>query len=645
MNIFLLYPTVLFLSLFHTNLVFSQEPIKEYKIPDFFIAESTAKIEGSFDGNSENTLIFFEKGEFLFEASIISESKTEVTINTPVEKGNYNLIIDEATTDALVQFPVHVFLLQLDIGKTSLQRGEQSELRIRIDGVQEYTKPILLTVSNKSPQTISLPNSNFETYTLVNNSVEPFLTKEIIVSGIKTGPFNLVVEAEPENNLVTYDWEQLRRKWVKEFEGSETNVKQTVSTDEKVESSPTTKSSVTKSGYDNPDNPSDSTVCTCTIKKNTSHGLSNTTYTITKAMEDKALAEAFRKKGIQFPKKDSNNFSGHNIPIVPGSAYATGFGDVVGAYSNAVANSWGKKPANGSFAPNNFETEDIAAKSSAFGRHEITISPGKNEWSLVIGVAAVKSSTQANAIDQLEFERELMKEFGRGEAATRSVFGIIGTLTNPIGSLIEDVVGAVYDVTGVTKWRKKKATTNSNASAFAETLYLVKVNNSKGMINKSSRAYRRAKIVRPTTKKTKIEVQKSSKESERKKEGNIIVSGQHPTKVVSTINAGAKVRCGALGNGIAESGVDSKTAVCIVGFCVSNDGALKMEYIYDSGVFALDKKGKEVADNKTNKLDKEVDDFFVKLEKQLNGKTASEMRNTIKNDVKNNLQKLFEEWW
>ena len=630
---------------------YSQKLDVKYTVPDFFVAESTAKIKGNFDNDKENTLIVFENSDNIFEAEIISENESEVTIKTPDEAGLYNLLIDEGLSGIIVESVARVISLDLEIGKTNLQKGEETVLEIIVNGIEGYTKPIEVSIKNNSPEIIDLANYNSRIFTITNSTGVPTVSESVQVTGIKRGQFNIKVDFIPDEILVSYDWEKLNEQWEKEFKaalnGTEdqlSNAKKATRADEK--NHPITTTSGRKKKYEFPDSPKDSTLCNCGIEPFISHSSRNSTYTITKAMEDKKIAELFRKQGVKFPKKDKNNFSGQNISIVPGSAFATGYGDVVGGWANALATSWGKKPKNGSYAPNNINTESIEANSTAFGDHIITITPAKNEWSHVIGIAAVKTSTQAKAVDPVEFDRKLMKEFGRGKGEIAFINDVYGAITGkPFATMIADALTAIFHVTGITKRHNKiKPTTNTNVSADAKSTYLVKVNETEKSIKKYSRAYRRAKIVRPTFKDTKIVTRKSSQKLEKFKEGKIVVSNEHRTKVQATIKARARVRCKATGNGFSTSGIASKTAVCVVGFCVNEYGALKMDYIYDSGVFILSKNGKEIAETETAKFDEKINDFFKNMEKQLNGKSTLEIKQLIKNDVKDDLTDIFENW-
>ncbi len=641
--------STLFLSLvFNASTLFGQEINDEFTIPDFFISESSAKIKGAFDGNTENTLVLFEKNDEVFEASILKESSGEITVLTPEGLGIYSLFVEESGYNTFIECPARIVTLDLNIGKTNLLNGEKTKLEIVINGVENYVKPIEVIVKNKSPKTVALPNGTTETITLENSTGKSSVGKNIQITGIKRGTFNIEVEVVPDDKLISYDWEKLYKQFEEELRNAldnpeENTIGNQTTKAEEVPNFLTTTTSGTKKPNEETGTP-DSTTCNCDIKPLVSHKLGNTIYTLTKAMEDQKLAKAFRKAGITFPKKNDENFKGQNIPIVPGSAYATGYGDIVGGYANAIATSWGKKPENGTFAPDNFNTEDIEARANIYGRHVVKVTPAPGEWSLVIGVATVSAHTQANAIDPVEFDRKLMKEVDRGKGELEVVATIFGIITDPVGNLVGDIANAILVVTGGKKLRKSWATTNTDVNAVAEASYFVKVNENKGKIRKYSRAFRIAEIVRPTFKDTKIVQQSSSKNLEKFKEGKIIVSDSHPTEVSAIIKGAARVRCKATGNGFSESGVGSKTAVCIVGFCVNEDGALKIKRIHDSGVFVISKTGKEIADAQTTQLEEKLDTFFNNLEKQLEGKSASAIKQVIENDVEDGLITIFENW-
>ncbi len=644
-----LFPLVFICFVFSLQSLFSQEVESSFTIPDFFVSESSAKIKGTFDENTENTFVLFEKGDNMFEASIIKETANEITVLTPEGLGIYKLTVEEDGNNTFIECPTRIVQLELSIGKTNLLNGEKTELEIVLSGIENYLKPIEVIVKNNSPTTVALPNGIPEVLVFENSEGQGTMAKNIQITGIKRGTFNIGVEVKPDDKLVSYDWEKLNERWEKEMKalieetGNENNESKTTET-KKEENYPTTTTSGQKRPKENTDTPEDSTSCNCEIKKSIKHHKGNTIYTLTKAMENKKLAESFRKAGIKFPKENDENFKGQNVPIVPGSAYATGYGDIVVGYANAIATSWGKKPKKGTFAPENFNTEDIEASASVQGTHIVTVTPAPGEWSFVIGVVAASAATQANAIDPVEFDRKLMKEFDRGKGKVGAVATIFGIIFTPISNIVEDIANAILEVSGGNKLRKSWATTDTDVNAVAEVNYLVSVNEHKNKIHNYSRAFRKAKIVRPTYKDTYIKRLNSSKNLEKRKEEKIIVTNHHPTQISAIIKGAARVRCKAIGNGFSESGVASKTAVCIVGFCVNEDGAFRIKHLFDSGMFVPSKNGKEMAEAETTKIEGKIYDYLAKLEKQLNGKSASSIKRVIKNDVENDLIAILKRW-
>ncbi len=634
-----LFPLIFICFVFTLQPLFSQEIESSFTIPDFFVSESSATIKGVFDGNTENTFVLFEKDDNMFEASIIKETANEITVLIPEGLGIYNLTIQEAGNNTFIECPARIAQLELSIGKTNLLNGEKTELEIVLSGIENYLKPIEVIVKNNSPNTVALPNGTPEVIIFENSEGQGSMAKNIQITGIKRGTFNIGVEVKPDDKLVSYDWEKLNERWEKKLKaiieetGNENNESKTTET-KKEENYPTTRTSGKRRSKENTDTPEDSTSCNCKIRRSINHVKGNTIYTLTKAMEDKKLAESFRKAGIKFPKENDKKFKGQNVPIVPGSAYATGYGDIVVGYANAIATSWGKKPKKGTFAPENFNTENIEARASVQGTHIVTVTPAPGEWSFVIGVVAASATTQANAIDPVEFDRKLMKEFDRGKGEVGAVATIFGIIVSPISNIVEDIANAVLEVTGGNKLRKSWATTNTDVNAVAEVNYLVSVNEHKDKIHKYSRGFRKAKIVRHS----------SSKKLEKFKEGKIIVSNHHPTQVSAIIKGTARVRCKAIGNGFSESGVASKTAVCIVGFCVNEDGAFKFKPLFDSGMLVPNKNGKEMAEAETTKIEEKIYDYLDKLEKQLNGKSASSIKQVIENNVEDDIIRILKKW-
>lgn len=725
------FTLVIFLAFVLPSHVSGQNQQVEYTIPELFIAASTADIKGEFDGNHENTVILFETEDMAYEAEIVKESAEGISIKTPPLPGTYNLIIDEATADFYIEEAVKVAEMELAIGKTNMRRGQKTQLSIQIKGIKGYTRPIIVEVKNKSPETITLPNGDFERIEIINETGQNSVRKELEVRALTRGGFDIEVNMVPEEILVHYDPEQLLKEMNEELNDSlfvtynpitdtfkyirdliadnyhpeqdasypyhneeeiikelskllnqpAGNENQTQKGNEpttanklqnwlkeflknypldSLRSTPTgetTGGPTTTSGrpkYPGDDGgKKDSTVCNCGINGKITHKLTKS-FAITKDLKKADIAKKLQDKGLRFPEKDESGFKGEHVDLMPGMAYATAFGDVVGGYANAVANMWGREVEGGQAPKINFETEYIYAVSSTKGDHYIEITPAPGEWSQVIGFAAVSTSTKAKAIDPVEFERKLMMEFSRGKEVVDFVYTVYGFVTlggkvQALISVFSDLFSAVMDVSGGSDYRKKRYTTDAYAYGYARSKYHVKVNSKSKGIKKSSKSYRSAKINKHLSleelgKATNIEKGQSSKKQEAPKQKTVYVTDRHPTKVSAVVTGNARVSCEATGNGFAESGIETKTAVCVIGFCVNSEGAMKMQELHDSGMFVLNNDGEDIAKSETEEFDKKMNQYFQELSGKLKGKSKEGIENYINNNVEDEIKELIEDW-
>ncbi|WP_297088738.1 hypothetical protein [uncultured Draconibacterium sp.] len=715
--------SIIFLILPQAN---AQNSLAGYQLPELFVANSNAEIKGNFHDEKEDISIFFEKDELPYPAEILTKTDSTLTIKTPERQGIYHLFIDAVSANTFIEETVRVVEMELSIGKTNMRRGQKTQLNIRLNGLENYTRPIAIEVKNLSPSTIKLPAGTSETVVIYNEEGANTVDKQLEITAIKRGDFDIEVNLNPDERLVYYDPEQLKKEMDKAIEDSsfyqvlppadtlafikdffkdnyswhpepnipydhekmmkelakliqdasdETNknglgyildlLKQflkyhpidTLKTSQNGEESggPTTTSG--KPRYPTDDGgKKDSSVCTCGISGAIYHALPNKCYTLTSILEKDEVIRKFRDGGIQIPQKGSDGFRGENLSIIPGTAYSASYGDIVGGYANGIANMWGKEVEDYKAHSMNFETDYIATKAKAKGNHYIEIKPAANEWSYVVGVASVSTATNAKAIDPVEFERKLMKEFGRGKRTAELGFTIFsiataGTSAKLIDDICQLLIYTGMDLSGGTARMERRVTTDANLYASAESKYLVTVNENTQPIKKRSWVRRVAKINRHLKikellelKPTEIETKGTYLKEAKEKKASVTVSATHPTKVTATIDATAFLKCKAKGNGVAESSVESKTATCIVGFCVSQDGGMKYKLLQDSGLFMVGDKAKEIAKTETDKFEKAIDDYFKDLSTQLQGSSFSEIKKHIKANVEDDLKSITNKW-
>lgn len=565
---------------------------------------------------------------------------------------------------------------QLEI--TALKRGnfnievnlQPNEIPISV--TQQEIDNEIKTSFNDTTMVLALPNNDTlkfinDLFTEVNKTQAKPLTQEDYKKLAED--IRKAINKAQEETLGTTPKRFINRdfsKWIEQLLKSLPTNKKTETIKEGNKKSSITTTSGKKKYGKSKENPHDSVFCNCGIKGKIIHEIGKS-FDLCKMLEKKEVAKQLKMKGLQFPEKDKTGFRGETVDLIPGMAYATASGDAVGGYANGIANMWGKE-IEGMKAPKiNFETSRIYAESKIVGTHFVEIARAPNEWSQVIGVVMVNSKTNAKTEDPLVFTRKLMKEFGRGKEELGFAYtvysfinlaGIKNMLVAKVASVmsvISDLLGFGTEASGLASNQQKRVTTDTDASAYASTKYNVKVNNKYGRINKFSKSCKSAKINRHIKtediinlnyfrKNTNIDIKKCKKSYEKPKQRTIFVSDKHPTKVTASVTGNAKVRCKALGNGFAESGVESKTAVCVVGFCVNSNGGLKMKYIYDSGVFLCNKYAKEIADSETEKFKNSIEKYFSDFEKEMKGKSQYQIKNQITTWVEDDIKEKMKEW-
>ncbi len=658
---------VLFLVPFY---FFAQHPESNFTVPSFFKIGEKATIYGAFDAVKDNTILVFENEDNFYEPEIISESPDQISIRIPeAPPGKYTLFIEDAAIDSYMQLPTFLFAIDLSIGKSNLHKREKTQLKIQIRGTEDYQLPIAVSVNNLSPKKIILPQGNAKTYILNNDTNSRTLKLSIPVKAKKTGTFNIEVLVHDNDKMIGWNWDKMLKDQLKYFESLSKDtvphpnytkrtieewIKQLVKNIPQSEKAPrdypesTTKTPKHKYIIKTPTGKKS---CACTIKDSKSHQVGNTIYTISQDMKNIELAKAFRKKGMEFPVEDKDHFKGQDVPIIPGSAYATGYGDVVGGYANAIANSFGHAHPKGAPVPYNFMTNHIGAKAQAMGKHSLRIYPAKDEKSIVIGVAQVQSFAVSNAIDPLEFTRKFMKEFDRGREDMEYLHDLYGKITDPAEAafslirtpILRAIFGPKADL-NLDDVRKHASNTNTHTFATAKVDYIVSVNNHKTYLHEASRASKKAIIVRENLKNPVIKSHSSSAKLGGLHQGKAYASDRDPTYVKADLLGHNFLSCYAEGNGFADSGIGTKTAVFIIGICVNKEGVKKIKAVYDAGMFVLDKNGKSISKTQTAKIIRSFDAYIDTLEKQLENKSPSQTIEFMKKHVEKDIKKIMDDW-
>ena len=145
-------------------------------------------ITGPFDGDSSNTKV--EVGGS--RMPVIAESTTGVTIEIPTTViGPNNVTVNENGQTATGRF--RALKIDLTAPKTSLLKGESTELHVEVQGLQGITQPVPIQIQNQTPQNINLTGGNTQNILIQPSQVTPGGTFNWStgITGTGAGGFNI----------------------------------------------------------------------------------------------------------------------------------------------------------------------------------------------------------------------------------------------------------------------------------------------------------------------------------------------------------------------------------------------------------------------------------------------------------------------
>lgn len=112
-------------------------------------------IGGAFDGNSANTNVIIGGTP----VKVLAESPRQVIVESPLEiVGPTNIEVKENGTTTTGSF--RNLKIDLTAPKTSLMRGESTELHVQVQGLQGITQPVQVQLQNQSPSNVNITGGN-----------------------------------------------------------------------------------------------------------------------------------------------------------------------------------------------------------------------------------------------------------------------------------------------------------------------------------------------------------------------------------------------------------------------------------------------------------------------------------------------------
>ena len=159
-----------------------------FVIPQLGQSGSPISINGPFDGDSSNTKVQVGGAP----AKIIAESPRNVIIETPgTVVGPSKIAVNENGQQSAGNF--RALRIDLTAPKTSLAKGESTELHVEVQGLQGITEPVPVQLQNQTPSNINLTGGNTQTIVIQPSQVTPGGTFNwsTNITGVTRGDFTI----------------------------------------------------------------------------------------------------------------------------------------------------------------------------------------------------------------------------------------------------------------------------------------------------------------------------------------------------------------------------------------------------------------------------------------------------------------------
>jgi hypothetical protein len=125
------------------------------------------QVHGPFDGDSANTSAKVGGAD----AKVLAESPRKMVCESPREVvGPTKIEITEGCAKATGSF--RNLKIDLTAPKTSLMKGESTELHVEVSGLEGMTRPIPIQIQNQSPGTVNIAGGNSQTIPIQPGQVQ-----------------------------------------------------------------------------------------------------------------------------------------------------------------------------------------------------------------------------------------------------------------------------------------------------------------------------------------------------------------------------------------------------------------------------------------------------------------------------------------
>ena len=157
-----------------------------FVIPQLGQSGNPISIIGPFDGDSSNTKV--QVGGV--PAKVIAESPRNVIIETPgTVVGPSKIAVNENGQQSTGNF--RALKIDLTAPKTSLLKGESTELHVEVQGLQGITQPVPVQLQNQTPSNINLTGGNTQNIVIQPSQVPAsgIFNWSTNITGVSSGGF------------------------------------------------------------------------------------------------------------------------------------------------------------------------------------------------------------------------------------------------------------------------------------------------------------------------------------------------------------------------------------------------------------------------------------------------------------------------
>lgn len=162
--------------------------VSNFQIPTLGQSGRPLQLQGPFDGNSANTSVTLGGANI----PILAESPRQAILqNSQSTPGVVPVVINENGVTTNGSF--RNIRIDLTAPKTNLVRGEQTELKVAVEGLAGLSEPLPLRLQNRTPDVVNIAGGN-DQILRVSPGAAPSQPFTRTLTGVRAGQFNIVAD-------------------------------------------------------------------------------------------------------------------------------------------------------------------------------------------------------------------------------------------------------------------------------------------------------------------------------------------------------------------------------------------------------------------------------------------------------------------